>query len=158
MPQPHRGSQIQRPRTRACAVDRAMHPAHGSTVDRTEGVSPGFDQRRGSAIQRLRTHASGGSGGVHRRAAARGGGSPASPLDSAPGHHLVHELVSFVAEAHAHVTGGSGGDRASSAASTGRGRRGCSGELVEAPKCSGRRDIERGLSLTVQRRGRRARR
>jgi hypothetical protein len=32
-----------------------------------------------------------------------------SPLDSAPGHHLVHELVPFVAEAHAHVTGGFGG-------------------------------------------------
>jgi hypothetical protein len=108
MPQPHRGSQIQRPRTRACAVDRAVHPAHGSTVDRTEGVSPGFDQRRGSAIQRLRTHASGGSGGVRRRAAACGGGSPASPLDSAPGHHLVHELVPFVAEARSHVIGGSG--------------------------------------------------
>jgi hypothetical protein len=37
--------------------------------------------------------------------AAHGGGSLASPLDSAPGHHLVHELVPFVAEAHAHVTG-----------------------------------------------------
>jgi hypothetical protein len=109
MPQSHRGSQIQRPRTRACAVDRVVHPAHGSTVDRTEGVSPGFDQRRGSAIQRLRTHASGGGGGVRRRAAARDGGLPASPLDSAPGHHLVHELVPFVAEAYAHVTGGSRG-------------------------------------------------
>jgi hypothetical protein len=41
--------------------------------------------------------------------ATRGGGSPASPLDSAPGHHLVHELVHFIAEARAHVAGGSRG-------------------------------------------------
>jgi hypothetical protein len=109
MPQPHRGSQIQRLQTRAYVVDRAVHPAHGSTVDRTEAVSPGFDQRRESVIQRPRTHASGGGGGVRWRAVARGRGSPASPLDSAPGHHLVHELVHFVAEARAHVAGGSRG-------------------------------------------------
>jgi hypothetical protein len=39
-PQPSRGSQIQRLRTRACAVSRAVNPVHGSTMDRTEGVSP----------------------------------------------------------------------------------------------------------------------
>jgi hypothetical protein len=44
-----------------------------------------------------------------------------------------------------------------SAAGTKRGRRGCSGELVEAPKCTRQRDIERGLSLTVRKRRRRAR-
>jgi hypothetical protein len=159
MSQPRRGSQIQRPRMHARVVNRAVHPAHGSTMDRTEGVSPGFDQRRGSAIQRPRTRASGSGGGVRRRAAARGGGSPASPLDSAPSHHFVHELVHFVAEVRAHVEGGVlGVDRASSAAGTERGRRGRSGELVSAPKCSRRREIECGILLTVRRRGRRARR
>jgi hypothetical protein len=38
----------------------------------------------------------------------RGGDSLALPLDSAPGHHFVHESVHFVAGAHAHVIGGSG--------------------------------------------------
>jgi hypothetical protein len=42
-----------------------------------------------------------------------------------------------------------GGDRASPAASTGRGRRGCSGELVEALLCVKGREIGRGLKLTV---------
>jgi hypothetical protein len=42
-----------------------------------------------------------------------------------------------------------GGDRASSAAGTGRGRRGCSDELVEALLCVKRREIRRGLMLTV---------
>jgi hypothetical protein len=57
-------------------------------------------------------------------------------------------------DACARDSGVKGGDRASPVAGAGRGRRGCSGELVEAPKCSGRRDNERGLLLTVQRRGR----
>jgi hypothetical protein len=51
-----------------------------------------------------------------------------------------------------------GGARAPWMAGTGRGRRGRSGELVSAPKCTRRREIERGILLTVRRRGRRARR
>jgi hypothetical protein len=42
-----------------------------------------------------------------------------------------------------------GGDRASSAAGTGRGRRGCSGELVETLLCVKGREIGRGLMLTT---------
>jgi hypothetical protein len=42
-----------------------------------------------------------------------------------------------------------GGDRASSAAGAGRGRRVCSGELVEALLCVKGREIGRGLMLTV---------
>jgi hypothetical protein len=57
-------------------------------------------------------------------------------------------------DACARDRGVKGGDRASLAAGAGRGRRGCSGELVEAPKSSRRRDNERGLLLTVQRSGR----
>jgi hypothetical protein len=124
------------PQTCACAVDRSMHPAHGSTVHHTVGVSPGFDQRRGSAIQRLRTHASGGGDGVHQRAAARGGGSPASPLDSVPDHHMVHGLVHFVAEARVHVTGGIGGSSCLVSGRHRKGRRSRSGKLVSAPKCT----------------------
>jgi hypothetical protein len=118
---------------------------------------PLFDWRRRSAIQQPRTRASGSGGGVSRRAAVRSRGSPASPLDSAPGHHLVHELVHFVVEVRAHVVGGLGGDRASSAAGTGMGRRGRSSELVSGPRCTRRREFERGLLLTVRRRSKRAR-
>jgi hypothetical protein len=50
-----------------------------------------------------------------------------------------------------------GSDRASPAAGARRGRRGCSGELVEAPKCARRRETGRGLMLTVRKRRRRAR-
>jgi hypothetical protein len=48
-PQPHRGSQIQRLTTRARAVDRAVHPVHGSTVDRpfkTKGYAIPSTHRR----------------------------------------------------------------------------------------------------------------
>jgi hypothetical protein len=58
--------------------------------------------------------------------------------------------------ASARDRGVKGGDRASSAAGAGRGWRGCSGELVEAPKCTRERDIEQGFLLTVCRRRRRA--
>jgi hypothetical protein len=51
-----------------------------------------------------------------------------------------------------------GGDRASPAAGTGRGRRGCSGELVEALLCVKGREIGQGLLLTVKRWSGRARR
>jgi hypothetical protein len=42
--------------------------------------------------------------------------------------------------------GAKGGDRASSAAGAGRGRRGCSGELVEALLCVKGREIGRGVN------------
>jgi hypothetical protein len=44
-----------------------------------------------------------------------------------------------------------GGDRASPAAGTGWGRRGCSGELAGTLLCVKGREIERGLMLTVRR-------
>jgi hypothetical protein len=153
MLQQHRGSWIQRLLARARGGPRRAPGArvHGGPATQPEGVR---DLVRPSQISRSRTHASKGQRRARRRVAARGGGSPALPLSGAPGHQHDHKLVHYVEGAHAHVTEGSGGDRASSAAGTGRGRRGCSDELVEAPKCSGRRDIERGLSLTVRRRGR----
>jgi hypothetical protein len=81
-----------------------VHPAHGSTVDRTEGVSPGFDQRRGSAIQRPRTHASGSGDGARRSAAARGGGLAGATLNHAAVHQIVRGWALRVAEVFAHVT------------------------------------------------------
>jgi hypothetical protein len=84
-----------------------VHPAHGTTVDRTEGVSPSFDQRRGSAIQRLRTHASGGGGGARRSAAARGGGRAGAALGRAAVHQIVHRWALRIAGANAHTPRGS---------------------------------------------------
>jgi hypothetical protein len=92
----------------ACAVDRAVHPAHGSTVDRTEGVSPEFDRRRGSAIQRPRMCASGSGGGIRRSTAACGGGLASPTLTRAVVHQNLHERVQNVAKARAHVVGGQG--------------------------------------------------
>jgi hypothetical protein len=72
-------------------------------------------------------------------------------LDGAPGHQHDHKLAQNVEGAHAHVTKGSGGDRASSAPGAGRGRRGCSGELAGTLLCVKGREIGRGLMLTIQR-------
>jgi hypothetical protein len=93
----------------ACAVDRAVHPAHGSTVNRTEGVSLGFDRRRGSAIQRPRMRATGSGGGARRCAAARSGGLAGAALTRAAVHQNLHERVQNVARLLAHVTRGSRG-------------------------------------------------
>jgi hypothetical protein len=91
---------------RARAVDRAVHPVHGSTVDRPlkhEGVR---DLNRPREIQRPRTHASEGRRRRRRRAAARDRGSPVLALDGVPGLHSDHELVQHDAGALAHVKGG----------------------------------------------------
>jgi hypothetical protein len=127
-----------------------VHPAHGSTVYRTEGVSPGFDQRRGSAIQRPRTRASGSGGGARRVVAARDGELAGAALTRTAVHQNLRERMQNVARLLAHATGVSGVDRASSAAGTGRGRRVRSSELVSAPKCTRRRLIERGIMLTCE--------
>jgi hypothetical protein len=124
-------------------------------VDRTEGVSPGFDQRRGSVIQRPRSRASGSGGGVRRSAAARGGALAGAALTRAAVHQNLHERVQNVARLLAHATGGSRGSivpRRRLAPEGGR--RGRFGELVSAPKCTRRREIEWGILLTVRRRGR----
>jgi hypothetical protein len=94
---------------RARAVDRAVRPVHGSTVDRPlkhEGVR---DLNRPREIQRPRTHASEGRRRRRRRAAARDRGLPVLALDGVPGLHSDHELAQNDAGALAHVTGGSMG-------------------------------------------------
>jgi hypothetical protein len=64
-------------------------------------------------------------------------------LGGAPGHQHDHKLVQNVeGGACARDRGVKEGNRASPAAGAGRGRRGYSSELVEAPKCSKRRDVE----------------
>jgi hypothetical protein len=89
------------------------------------------------------------------RAAARGDDSLSLPLDSAPGHQFVHGLVHYVAGTHAHVIWDSVGNaRTPMTAGAGRGRRDRSGELVSAPMCTRSRRNERGILLTVRRRGR----
>jgi hypothetical protein len=88
--------------------------------------------RKGSDGQgRAREFNGGACAGEMTRTAACGGDSPALPLGGAPGHQNVHKLVHYVEGAHAHVTGGLGGRSC-----TKRGRGGCSGELVDAPKCT----------------------
>jgi hypothetical protein len=97
-----------------------------------------------------------GATAAHRSAAARGRGSPALALDGAPGHLLDRELEQNAARALAHVTKGSGGDRASPAAGTVRGRCGHSGELGETLLCAKQRGIGQGFFLTACRGRRRA--
>jgi hypothetical protein len=83
--------------------------AHGSTVDRGQGVPPRFDQDRPCQIKRPGTCASRVRRRARRSVAARGRGSPALPLGGVPGHHSVHEPVQNEARALAHVTGESRG-------------------------------------------------
>jgi hypothetical protein len=130
--------------------------AHGSTVDR-------FLNAKGYAISTVRGRSKG-SG----RAQAKGGGDVAGEWRRAAGARRRCPWAalrpSTRPQASAKRRGGAcardrgvkEGNRASSAASAGRGRRGCSGEIVEAPKCSKRRDIEQEFLLTVCRRRRRA--
>jgi hypothetical protein len=82
LPTPRRGSRIQRSPTRASTVDHAVHPVHGSTVDRP------FKTKR-YAIRAARSRSDGpgreraGCGGGQ---AARGESSPALRLGGVPGH------------------------------------------------------------------------
>jgi hypothetical protein len=85
-----------------------VHPAHGSTVYRTEGVSHGFDQRHGSAIQRPKTRASGSGGGARQGAAARGGELAGTALTRTAVHQNLRERMQNVARLLAHATGGLG--------------------------------------------------
>jgi hypothetical protein len=138
-----------------------VHPAHGSTVDRPHNP-------KGYAI--LSVHArSNGPDPVHAGAAANTPGKKTARQHAEATHLVVPRQSTRLpirprADAlhsrntHARDRGVQGVDRASSVAGTRRGRRGRSGEIVSAPKCTRRREFEWGLLLTVRRRGRRARR
>jgi hypothetical protein len=155
-PKPHRGSWIQRLPARACAMDHAVSSAHGSTVDRplnAKGYVIWAIHARSKGSGRVQAKGDGEHAGVRRRAEGLAGVAPG-----------WHSQPSTRPQASANRRGGAcardrgvkEGNRASSVAGAGRGRRGCSGELVGAPKCSKRRDIEHGFLLTVCRRRRRA--
>jgi hypothetical protein len=74
-----------------------------------KGVPPCFDQDRPCQIRRPGTCVSGARRRARRSAAARGRGSPALALDSAPGHLLDRGLEQNAVRVLAHVTKGSGG-------------------------------------------------
>jgi hypothetical protein len=158
LPQPSHGSQIQRLRTCASAVSRAVSPTHGSTVDRPHNP-------KGYAILSVRAR-SNGPDLVHAGVAANTPGRKTARRRLAgvvprqcsrpPIHPRADALRSR--NTRARDRGLRGNARAPMTAGAGRGRGGRSGELVSAPKCTRRREIERGLLLTVRRRGRRARR
>jgi hypothetical protein len=120
---------------------------HGGTAVQNEGVC---DPGRPREIKRPRTHASEGRRRRRRRAAARDRGSPALALDGVPGHHLDHGQVQNDAGACARDRGVYGSNCASPAAGTGKGRSSRSGELAGTLLCTKRREIGRGILLTVQ--------
>jgi hypothetical protein len=121
---------------------------HGGPPRLNEGVrDPGHPRE----IERPRTRASEGGGGVageRRRAAGARRCWPWTALRP-PLRPRVGAKRS--AGACARDQGVRGCDRASPAVGTGRGQRGCSGELAGTLLCVKGREIGRGLMLTVQR-------
>jgi hypothetical protein len=113
---------------------------------------------KGYAILAIRAR-SNGPGGVQARAAAASperGGARWELAGVGPGRRSRPPLrpragAKRSAGACARDQGVKGGDRASPAAGTGRGQRGCSSELVEVLLCVKGREIGQGLMLTVQR-------
>jgi hypothetical protein len=112
---------------------------------------------KGYAILAIRAR-SNGPGRVQARAAAASperGGAQRELAGIGPGRRSRPPLrpragAKRSAGACARDPGVKGGDRASPAAGTGRGRRDCSGELVEALLCV-KRELGQGLLLTVKR-------
>jgi hypothetical protein len=139
-------------------VDRAVNPAHGSTVDWPHNP-------KGYAISFVH-HRSHGSGRVQARwrwtrwrgkAARRQLAGVAPRQRSRPPFH-PQAGATRSRGACARDSGFKGDARAPMTAGAGRGRSSRSGELASAPLHTRRKGNERVLLLTVRRRGRRARR
>jgi hypothetical protein len=107
---PHRGSWIQRLPARACAVDRAVSSAHGSTVDRLhnlKGYAIATVHARSHGPGRLQATDGGEHAGVRRRAAE---GSPVWPyLAAQDAKSCARGLYSKLGSTRASLGGHGGG-------------------------------------------------
>jgi hypothetical protein len=129
----------------ACAVDRAVRSAHGSTVDRplkTKGYAIRVVHARSKGPGRVRAGCGGEHAGVRRRAAELAGIAPGrrSRPSTRPQASAKRR-----GDACAHDRGVKGGDRASSTTGAGRGQSDRSGELVSTPLGTERREKRVGV-------------
>jgi hypothetical protein len=143
---PHHESWIQRLPVRACAVDRVVSSAHGSTVDRPhnpKGYAIASVHAKSHGPGRLQATGGGEHVGVRRRAAE---GSPARPyLAAQDAKSCARGLYSKLGSTRASLAG-QGVARASTTAGTGRGRVRLAGEAVGWLK-SARKEKRAGETL-----------